>query len=429
MKKRNGLFLCIFAFLSMGLIACSDDGTDTIDVKVNYSVAIEQALTRNDFTALDAEKQVKWGERLNDFSLEIEKEALKPKENGVISAYSLHSALSMTAAGAGGQTLKEMADVLDLDDDIAKAAAQNGAMRSQLRFDGQSKDAIFRIANRIWADIDLELEQSFSDILKNDYLAEPQIVDFSYNPKDIVKLINQYVANNTDDMIKKLVDDDFIKDNTKLVLVNAIFFHAKWKNLFENHDGKIIFHGIDGQNSELAEIHQTNPIKTAVIDDLKSTAVRLDYEGEKFHLLLIMADNDKAFLDLRDKLKAETISDIQQKLEAKNIKLRLPLIKIESTYDAIIDVLKKLGIKDAFSALANFSGISKSTDLYISDIVHKAVIEWDEKGTKAAAATAIAASETSIPIEPEILSIDKPFRFMIIHNSSNAILFSGQYVK
>ncbi len=409
-------------------LACFSDNTK---VAGHFTTEKDPLVSKGDFEVPAIEVVQAWAQKLNAFTLAIEKIAIGEQGNGVLSAYSVHSALSMTAAGARGSTYDEMAEVLSLGDDRERAAKLNGAMRNILRFDGQAEGSELNIANRLWVEQSLQVEGLFADTLAKDYLAALQRVDFKNNFEKVVDIINKYVENNTGGMIRELLSPAHLTDTTKLVLVNAIYFSARWFDDFSVSPDGMTFHAIDGRDKKMDAIYTEANMGFAELKEIQSQAIRINYQGWKFHLLIVMPDSNDSFKSLHNTLDAAQVVDIKKRLQRQKVDLTLPKIKIESDIPSMPLVLEKLGIQKAFSVQANFEGISKRTNLSISNIIHKAVVEWDEHGTKAAAATAVIVEEGAAvaPTSPRVVKIDKPFRFMIIHNASGAIIFSGQYVK
>ena len=424
MKKF--LFASLVALTSLSA-ACSDDGKDDTpaDVVFPADIAIkvnmrEAAVTADQVPKFSANDLPGLSRSVNAFTHDFDKE-LDHSASYVVSAYSIHSALSMAAYGAANKTKAELDAALHLDSDADAAAKANGGLRTLLRYDGQGASK-FNIANRIWFDNDFPILDSFTKGLADHYLAEPQIIDSNADPQIVADIINTWVSYNTNAMIPSLVEKEDVH-GMRLMIVNAVAFDGKWKTKFDKKNtSKESFRGLAGVKTVDMMHNSEIDVRYAYDDEKKFAAVKIPYEGDKFSMVVVLPDADDGISSIA----TDAFDGISWMSET--VKLSLPKFRIETEVDSSknIAILGKLGVKDAFAnGTADFSKTADDPDLAIAAIIHKAVIVVDEEGTKAAAATYIGENDKAVGHE---FRADHPFAFAIVHNDTGTILFSGQYL-
>jgi len=364
--------------------------------------------------------------------------ALRQEYDGnlLASPYSVSLALAMTWAGAEGDTADQMAETLgftgqddvpaafrDLSDDLvergnAEADPDEGAPARGLA-----------IANALWGEATYPFDESFMDDLEDDFGAGLNLVDFIEAPDDARDEINDWVADNTNDRIKDIVPEGAITDATRLVLANAIWFSAAWANAFDpdnTEDGDFTL--LDGDTVEVPFMYQQDHLLYAEGDGVQ--AVEIPYEGSDIAFTVILPDEGE-FESFEEALDSDTFDDLLAGLSSTDVQLSLPSFTFEFAA-SLADALKALGMTDAFdSGLADFSGMiddPEADPLVISDVLHKAFIALDEKGTEAAAATVVMMEATSAQEEEEPieLRIDRPFLFAIRDTETGTVLFLGR---
>jgi serpin B len=367
-------------------------------------------------------------EDLNEFAIDLYRRLAAEEGNLIYSPYSIYQAFLMVYAGADGATKAEIAEALELDledgEDVHQfAAALNRVLTTRPEYlQNDAQPLVFTIANALWLQEDFQVEQAFLDQLTENYQAGLQLVDFS-EPEEARQAINLWVAAQTNDKIKDLIPEGVLNALTRLVISNAVYFKGAWRNQFDAGQTLVEpFYLLDGSETEVEMMHNSFTGHGLVTD--RYQAVTLPYEGGNFAMTVIMPVGDfSAFEQNLD----EDFDDIQKALQGSaSIQLSLPKFKTESSF-ALANQLKALGMIKAFdSGDADFSKISNQTDLYISDVLHKAFIEVNEEGTEAAAATAISVGTTSLPVENYEITFDHPFIYLIHETTTNAILFMGR---
>lgn len=367
----------------------------------------------------------------NGFALALY-QALRDQDGNLIySPYSIFQALLMTAAGAEGATASQMASVLGVDLNNPEIHnlmnALNKALTSQPEYlQSDAQPLTFNIANAIWAQKDFHFEQSFLDTLSANYNAGLKLVDFN-KPEDARALINLWVAAQTNEKIQELIPEGLLDQMTRMVLTNAIYFKGAWSNQFEEKDTEDgSFTLLDGSSKTVPFMHGNFTLSALVSDKIQ--AIRLPYEGGTYAMAAIMPLEN--FAEFEAQLTAADLEQLLNSLQSSSaiVDLSMPKFQAESRF-GLGEILAGLGMPDAFDAQkADFSGMTGKPDLMISSVLHQATIDVNEEGTEAAAATAVAASVTSMPGQSYSIRLDKPFIYVIYETTTNTITFMGRVV-
>ena len=355
---------------------------------------------------------------------------LKTEDGNVFySPYSISQALAMTYAGARGETEAEMANTLyfGLPQEDLHPAFNLLDMELAGRGEGAEgkDDGGFRlnIVNAIWGQKDYEFLAAFLDTLAENYGAGLRVLDFINEPEQSRIIINDWVSEETEGRIEDLIRKGMIDPMTRLVLTNAIYFNAAWASPFdEDATTEGTFHLIGGEEVTVPMMSQTNAFGYAEGDGYQ--VVELPYDGNELSMVILLPESGE-FSAFESGLDFGKVSEAIDGIRYQEVSLTMPKFDIESSFD-LKETLSDMGMPVAFSAGADFSGMNGKRSLYISDVVHKAFVSLDEAGTEAAAATAVIMAETSMPMDPVAVNVDRPFIFMIRDIETGAILFVGR---
>ena len=351
-----------------------------------------------------------------------------PTANLVFSPASIALALAMTSAGAKGDTLSEMHQVLHLTEGDASHRSMNG-LSALLESLNQTVDNTaeggegvsevqLNIANSLWGQAGLAFEQAFLDLLAAEYGAGLETVDYRANPEGARELINAWVADQTKDRIPQLLAAGTITPDSRLTLVNAIYLKANWMNAFsEGMTADEPFTTASGATVTVPMMHRTDEFGYAEGEGWR--AVDVPYVFGSLSLTAMVGTDDTSL--------SPTGDEVFESLASRKVSLGMPRFDIE-TSTSLADVLGALGMPTAFSDAADFSGMTGDESLTIGDVIHQANITTDEKGTEAAAATAVVMVATAAPAEtePVVFTLDRPFTFWLRERSTNAIVFMGR---
>jgi serpin B len=371
----------------------------------------------------------------NDFGFDVFDQLVGDDTNVVFSPVSTAVALGMTYAGARGDTATQMATALHNDlPDAAFHAAQN-----QLALDLASrniaphetidgtKSVRLSLVNAAWGQQDYPILPDFLDILSENYDAGIKLLDFIADPDGSRQVINQWVADQTEDKIEDLIPPDGITDDTRLVLTNALYFYATWAVPFlveATDEG--VFHTLAGDDVTVQMMHDTAYYPYA--EGPGYQLVDLPYDGNELSMTILLPEAG-SFAEIRDSLSDEWLSEARASMSQESeIQLSLPKFSFTWGTASLKPALQQLGMTDAFVyPIADFTGIESTRELYISDVFHQAFIAVDEHGTEAAAATAVVLTAGAIPDPPIPFAVDRPFIFFI-RDATGLILFAGQVV-
>ncbi len=362
----------------------------------------------------------------NAFTIDLLRrlESSNPGGNFVDSGFSLATVLSMLELGARGRTESQMASVLH---SAGVTAEQQAAAREQLdatllgaaKADGIALD----VANAIWLQSGLAISPAFLDTLVDDFSAPSSQLDFQGNPPAAADLINHWVSVATQGMIPSVVTADEIQASL-VVLADAVYLDAKWEHQFEaGLTSQGAFFRPDNTQVSTAMM-QGEPSTFPLYNGDGVTAVELPYVGGRYAADVIMPTS-QPLTDFVAGLSVGELTGIEQQLvSTPNVEVILPKFDISSQLP-LIQILSALGMPDAFTGAADFSGIDGHADLQIGLAQQSAVMHVDEVGTTAAAATIVAIAGSAPLLQLRVV-IDHPFLFVIRDLSSGAILFTAQ---
>src|SRR5260221_1948836 len=328
----------------------------------------------------------------NAFALDIYQTLRSENGNLILSPFSISLALAMTYAGARGETESQMADTLHFDlpqgqlHPAFNALDQDLATRGKAKSDSENPLQL-NIANAVWAEQTYPFLQDYLDLIASNYGAGIRLADFVNQYSSIRKEINNWVYDQTQKKIKDLIPDGALNPATRMVLVNAIYFKADWLSQFDANDtSDSPFHLLDGTDVTVKMMSQGMSAPYYAGNGYQ--AVELPYAGDTAAMDIFVPDagNFDAF---ESTLNADVFSTTLTNLQSSSLMLSLPKFTFESEFN-LSATLKSMGMTSAFdSDKADFSGMTAKNDLFISDVIHKAFVAVDEKGTEAAAATAV----------------------------------------
>jgi serpin B len=347
------------------------------------------------------------------------------------SPYSISVALAMTYAGARGGTKQQMADTLHFSLpqrqlhpafnwlDLALASRGDGANGKDFR------GFRLNIANAIWGQSGHEFLDSFLDTLAVNYGAGLGLLDFASDPEAARLTINDWVNHHTEGRIKEMTPRGHLGPLTRLVLANAVYFNAAWADRFKKSETKDgAFHLLDG--SQVTVPMMTHSASYGYAKGKRWQAVELPYDGQQLSMVILLPKAGQ-FERFENSLDADRVVAILGRLRYERFGLTLPRFEFESEF-SLRDALAALGMPDAFTGGADFSGMDGTKQLLIHAVVHKAFVSVGEAGTEAAAATVVTVAPGIPPTEPVKVTVDRPFLFLIRDLETGAILFVGRVV-
>ncbi len=373
-----------------------------------------------------------------DFALALYAK-VKGDQNVLLSPASARIALAMTYAGAKGATAEQMAKVLSFPDD-PKTHDAFGAIAGQWQSWANAKAPSspeqplhplqLRVANRLFGQKGRPFLPAYLTLLADKYGAPLQQMDFKTAAEPSRKQINQWVEDNTEKRIKDLLPPNAVTVDTRLVLVNALYFKADWEDRFDKgRTQDADFFTTPQSKAKVAMMAKTDHFKYAETADAQ--VLEMAYHGAPVAMDILLPKAKDGLAKLEAALSPAALQQWTGKLAQERVNVRLPKLKIESTFE-LSRTLGELGMSDAFDAKkADFSGMDGTKELFIGGVVQKTFCAVDEDGTEAAAATAVMATAGAAAPSgpPKDFTADHPFLFMIRDTKTGSLLFIGRFVK
>lgn len=428
MKKFATILLLGLMVIMAG---CSDDAARQ-DESVKM---IKSDVARLADPQVDSAIVTEIGRNTADFATDFYQQIAGEDGNIIYSPLSLSLALGMTSLGAEGGTEEAMLKTLKLtvpeeQIDPGFSALLNALEASQVVENPDHDGNTFQlnIANAIWAQSGSDINQKFLDRIARYFGSGIHQVDFRQSPEVARDLINDWVEEETHQKIKDLIAKGAITDVTRIVLANAIYFNGSWLYTFpESHTSEMPFHLPD--NTEVAvDMMQLKGKHLGYTAGEGYQVVTLPYLGTDFSMTLFVPEPGR-FSRFEAGFSAIRLEELLNARQSTLVDLWLPKFDFETTLDAKAPLVA-MGMGEAFGREADFSGLSNSDDLMITDVLQKATITVDENGTEAAAATAVIVGlKSAMPMEGVQLKIDRPFLFIIQHEPTGAILFMGRVIE
>jgi serpin B len=374
---------------------------------------------------------------VNSLGIELLKKTSRPEANALLSPYSVQSAFAMAYAGADGITREEMAKVLHYPKDEAALHRSFAALRKTLeeamrrsaeysermrQYSATNDPLVLTVANRLFGQSGYQFRQSFLSLLNDTYAAPFEALDFRKGPALAARHINAWVEDQTRQRIRNLVAEAALSQLTRLVLVNAVYLKAPWREPFEasaTKPGPFFVYG--SKSVDVPMMNQRHELQVAQGDGFVAVVLPL---AHPLQFLIFLPANQDGLAQLEKHLSPDMLAG-KLKWETRDVTLFLPRFKLEPPVLSLTSALQALGMKTAFdipTGSANFDRMApRRLDDYlaISDAFHKTFLNLDEKGIEAAAATAIMMVAAGIhePRKPVEVRVDHPFLFAIVMRS------------
>lgn len=412
MKKRIFSLLCVFC---AGAMIFTLTGCMTLRASDNLT----EGITANEIDTAGA-KLEEGAKEASEFALRLISLALESgDENVVISPVSAYLALAMAANGAKGDTLAEFTKTLGGNLDLREINLCSRSLINHLTKTAGSTR--LSISDSVWMKKNgFAANKDFLQAAVDYFNAEAFTSDFD-DPK-AVKDVNQWIKKNTNGLIKEMLQE--ISPDTVMLLINTLYMKAGWASPFEkvyNFQGD--FTKADGSKVQTTFMSQVKNLQYLKTDTAKG--ILLPYDDQRLGFVALLPEDGKTTADV-----LSSVTDVKALIEsAENVSVQLSLPKFKIEYKLTMnDILKAAGIKLAFDEQkADLSGLGTAMgNLYIGEVLQKVVIEVNEEGTEAAAATVIDIRTTSALLGDVTLTFDKPFIYMVVDLESGIPLFIGQ---
>ena len=341
-------------------------------------------------------------------------------ENVLISPLSIQLALAMTANGANGNTKAEMEALLGGEISLEDL---NEYLYSYVNNLSSAEKYKLQIANSIWFRDDegrLQVEKDFLQKNADYYGAQAYKAAFD---DQTLKDINNWIKDHTDGMIDSILDQ--IDEDAVMYLINALVFDAEWQHVYDKSDvykGK--FTNINGTEKQVDMMHSEESV---YLQDKNAIGFMKPYSGSKYNFAVLLPNEG---IDIYEYIAGLTGEELMETLSTPQLGMVMATLpKFSYEYELTMnDVLKELGMPSAFSGdTADFSKMAHSSrgNIYIGDVLHKTFISVDELGTKAGAVTKVQMNDESAPMSEWVVTLNRPFVYMIIDNETKLPIFIG----
>lgn len=363
---------------------------------------------------------------VNQFGLKLYDllRAERGENNTVISPYGLSTALTMTSAGAAGETAEQMRRVLL--GDVARGADAHTSFASpagEFSAGAGKRSYELSMANGLWVRQGRSLQPRFRELLRTSYAAELRQLEFGGGAERARAEINGWVRQKTGGKIPELLGPSSLPPNTQMVLTNAAYLKATWEKRFDPEQTAAGDFRVDGgRKVEARFMYQVGRFLYREGDGYQ--AVELPYSGGDLSMLLVLPSADKTLDGLAPGVLEGLLSAAQGAAAARLVGVYLPRFRAETAL-GLKPALERMGMPLAFSDRADFSGIDGRRDLAISDVFHQTYVDVDEAGTEAAAASGVVIRPKAMLTPEAEFRADRPFVFFIRDNRTGTVLFMG----
>jgi serpin B len=362
------------------------------------------------------------------FALDLYARLKSADGNLFFSPYSISTCLAMTYAGARGDTAAQMARTLHFDTNQNQLAVSFGELQSQLNKARGTPGIELDIANGLWGQTDHRFVPAFLDLAGQKYEANLRQVDFRTGAETTRTEINDWVNHTTKGKISDLIQPGVLAPTTRLVLVNAIYFKGQWTHPFSKSNTlNAPFSVSANQKIEAPLMNLTAEFRYAEVEGLQ--LLELPYAGDGLSMVILLPKATDGLTSVEGLLKGQILDTWLAQARDQRVNVYLPKFKMSARF-GLAPTLAEMGMSDAFSSRADFSGMDGERDLFISAVVHKAFVDVNEEGTEAAAATGTMMRSMAVfrPQPIPTFRADHPFILLIRDTHSGSILFLGRVV-
>ena len=347
--------------------------------------------------------------------------ATKANENFTISPLSLSEMLVMASNGANGETRKQINSIIGANDNISKESlneAFNGLNEYLAKVDDKTT---FATANSVWID------EGFK--VKSEFLSDKKLIGETFNQElsstKTMNDLNNWCDTKTHGCIKKILDRPF-SESCRMALANALYFKGMWKNKFDKADTKEKeFTNSDGSKSKVQMMSQVSEF--LAYEGIDMDFAEFPYGNDNYCMDVFLPHEDKKLDECMKNFDQKTFEEYLNKAGMGEVLVEMPRMKLEYM-NSLVKPLKAMGMTDAFSEKADFSGLSDEK-VSISDVIQATFVNVDEEGTEAAAVTVATLDNSVMPMRTSSFIMNRPFAYIIREKTTGTILFMGKVRK
>lgn len=374
------------------------------------------------------EKEQKLIAANNEFAIRLLKVLPSHSDDNVFfSPYSLSTALGMAYVGARGSTQQELSGALGYSTaSLSEADVEEAFGHQNGRLQAHASQAGLEVANSAAVQENFNVLESYYNVLNQTFNAHVFKVDFEQHGQEAIDTINRWVEGATKNKIDKLFNEP-LDTNTRLVLVNAIVFKGLWELQFDPRGTrKHVFHNGGTQATEVDSMFSRRTTPRGFSEELQSQVIELPYRDSDYSMVIVLPTERDGVEAVKQVLTVEKLNAAIASLSNLTVAISLPKFKLDKL-NPLKDNLINLGLRTIFGD-ADLSGITGGRELVVSDVLQRAVVDVNEEGTEAAAASGVV-GVNRIGLEPFRFFADHPFLFFIRDRRTHELFFAGQVNK
>ncbi|HTJ22878.1 MAG TPA: serpin family protein [Gemmatimonadaceae bacterium] len=402
------------AVAATALVACGHDPSSPLGSQHPALTALPRALTPSEQSVLEASNAY-------SFALWRTINSTSHDSNVFVSPLSVSFALGMALNGANGPTYDEMRSALQFGG--APLTSIDSGYKSLIGLlSSLDPSTTMKIANGIFYRSGFPFNQSFLNDAAKWFDAEVKPQNFD-DVAATVNAVNGWASSKTNGKIPKVIDD--YDQSMVMFLLNAIYFKGSWRDKFDPANTRAeAFHAVSGDQSKPL-MHRQG--KMSYAETATFQAVDLPYGDSAFTMSVILPKPDNSVESVAASLTPDAWHALGASYHNQLVDLTLPKVTLTWKRNLIPD-MKALGMKLAFTDLADFTRMSSGQQLLISLLQQNTFVAIDEEGTEAAAVTTVGVTVTSVP-QVTTMRVDRPFIFVIRERLSGSVLFMGKIVQ
>ncbi|MDO4627776.1 MAG: serpin family protein [Planctomycetia bacterium] len=339
------------------------------------------------------------------------------KQNLVLSPLSAYRMLGTLYQGSAGETQNQIRSAMQWDGDLP---TWQTAMRESADVWNSLKE--MTLADGVWIQDNYKINADFIQTLWR--TASVEVKNTNFGSENARTEVNKWVAAKTEGKIPELLDS--LSEDTQILMANTLVFQGRWAHAFDERDSrKGYFTSIDGDEYRYPMMQTESEFRYYQGEDYQW--LEMPYEGKKFSLMVLLPKDRGLFMEQEKNLTPEFVEKCRKEAKRTKVDVRFPKFTMRCTHQ-LIPSLTKMGVQDAFQAVANFSPMTESDDVMVTQIRQGIFLKVNEEGTEAAAATAVEFYPKAMNDGTPKFYADRPFVFMIRENTTGAILFVGRFV-
>ncbi|XP_061781776.1 neuroserpin [Nerophis lumbriciformis] len=367
----------------------------------------------------------------SDFSVRLyhRLQAAGSQDNIVFSPLSLAVALGMVELGAKGVSLEEIRHAVGFNH-LLPGVEFSLLQNLTAAFSGDDSQYTVRFANSLFLQEGITFNPEFLHVMSKYFKANVETVDFS-DSVAVAEQISNWVSNHTEGKIRDLISCEDFGDDTRLSLVNAVYFRGSWKNQFRPENTRTFsFSRDDGSEVQTLMMYQQGDFYYGEFSDGSQEAggvyqvLEMPYEGDDVSMMIVLPRQEVPLASLEPIIKSALLEEWANNVKQQKVEVYLPRFKVEQKLD-LKDTLKELGIKTIFTKDADLSAMTDGKELYIGRAVQKAYLEVTEEGAEGAVGSGMIALTRNLVLYPQVMA-DHPFFFVIRNRRAGSILFMGR---